>query len=51
MTRRLPKYRRHKARNLAKVCINGKEIYLGPFNSPESLRRYDQVIAEWLCHR
>ncbi len=47
-TKRIPKYRHHIARNLAKVCIDGKEIYLGEYNSPGSLRAYDQVIGEWL---
>ena len=49
-TGRIPKYRHHKARDLAKVCIDGKEIYLGKYNSPESLQKYDQVIGEWLAN-
>ena len=46
---RLPKYRHHKARDLAKVCIDGREIYLGRYNSPESLRKYDQLVGAWLA--
>ena len=49
--RRLPMYRHHKARNLAKVRINGREIYLGEYNSPESLRKYDQLVGDFLAGR
>lgn len=40
-----PKYRHHKARNLAKVTIHGRDIYLGPYNSPESWKAYADVLA------
>jgi len=46
-----PKYRQHKARNLAKVSISRRDIYLGPYNSPESHQRYAQVIAAWQAGR
>jgi len=46
-----PKYRHHKARNLAKVSISRRDIYLGPYNSPESHQRYAQVIAAWQAGR
>ena len=42
-----PSYRRHKARNLAVVTIDGKNHYLGPWESPESHERYATLIAEW----
>jgi integrase len=42
----IPAYRHHKARNLAVVRINGKDRYLGPFGSPESLEKYHQLTAE-----
>lgn len=48
---RIPKYCRHKARNLARVTIEGRDIYLGPFDSPESHEKYDRLIAEWLLSR
>jgi integrase len=47
----IPSYRRHKARNLAVVTIDGKDVYLGAYNSPESHERYKQLIAEWLARR
>jgi hypothetical protein len=31
-----PKYRHYKPKNLAVVRSNGKDIYLGRYNSPES---------------
>ena len=44
----VPKYRRHKARNLAVVQLGGQRIYLGQWRSAESLRLYDQLLTGWL---
>ena len=41
-----PKYKLHKASGKAVVRLNGKEIYLGVHNTPESLERYQRFIAE-----
>jgi hypothetical protein len=41
-----PKYRHFKPRNLAVVRIHGRDHYLGPFGSPESLEQYARLIAE-----
>jgi hypothetical protein len=38
--RRIPKYQLFKPRNLAKVRLEGKDIYLGPYDSPESHDKY-----------
>jgi len=43
----LPSYRLHKARNCAAVRIDGRDHYLGKFNSPESYQKYARLIAEW----
>jgi integrase len=43
----IPAYRHHKARNCAVVTIDGRNVYLGPFGSPESKRRYAEKLAEW----
>ena len=45
---RPPKYQLHKASDLARVRIKGRDIYLGKYRSPESEQRYRQVIADWL---
>ena len=46
--RKPPKYRHFKPRGLAVVRINGRDVYLGPFNSPGSLEKYGgRVLAEW----
>ena len=53
-TKRLPRqpsYRLHKARNCAVVTINGKNHYLGPYDSPESHEEYARLIAEWKANR
>ncbi|MGY8747410.1 MAG: hypothetical protein ACKVHR_05050, partial [Pirellulales bacterium] len=41
-----PKYKLHKASGKAVVRLNGKEIYLGVYNTPESLELYQRLIAE-----
>jgi len=46
MSVRLPKYRHHKASGQALVLINGRRIYLGTYNSPESQERYNRYIAQ-----
>lgn len=43
-----PRYSLHRASGQAKTRIDGKDIYLGPFNSPESLDRFEAVRREWL---
>jgi len=46
MSVRLPKYRHHKASGQALVLINGRRIYLGTYNSPESQERYRRYITQ-----
>ncbi len=48
---RIPKYQHFKARNLAKVRIDGRDIYLGEYDSQESHSKYKRVIAEWLVQK
>ena len=49
MARRIPKYRLHKGSGQALVQIDGRRIYIGKYDSPESHEAYDRVIAEWLA--
>lgn len=44
--RSVPSYLFHRARNCAVVTINGRNHYLGPFNSPASKQKYARLIAE-----
>src|SRR4051812_13051976 len=44
--RRVPKYRCYKPKNLGLVVIDGKQIYLGPYGTPESFAEYNRVIQE-----
>lgn len=44
---RQPKYCLHKPTGQAFVRINGKQIYLGLYNSPESREAYDHEILHW----
>ena len=44
---RPPSYRYHKARKCTVVTIDGRDRYLGAYNSPESLEKYGRLVAEW----
>lgn len=45
--KRKPGYWCHKPSGQAYVRIDGKDHYLGPYDSPESRDRYDELIREW----
>ncbi len=44
---KVPGYCHHKAKNLAYVCLDGRDIYLGKWNSPESKAEYNRRVGEW----
>ena len=44
---RPPKLCRHKSTNRAYVRINGKQIFLGPWDSPKAKRRYHEILRDW----
>lgn len=44
---KVPKYRRHK-KIYARVVLNGREIHLGRYGSPESKANYERVVSKWL---
>jgi len=43
---RIPSYTLHKATGQARVRVNGRDHYLGPFGSVESRRMYGELIAK-----
>lgn len=45
----IPKYCLHKASGRAVVRINGDDIYVGVYGSPESKAEYDRLVADWLA--
>ena len=47
---RVPSYCRHKPTNQAVVTINGRDIYLGKWNTAASKAEYDRLIAEFLAN-
>jgi integrase len=49
-TPKLPKYRHYKPKDLAVVRIDGRDVYLGKYNSPESWEKYGRVLAERRAH-
>ncbi len=44
----LPKYRHYKPKDLAVVRLDGKDHYLGRYDSEESREKYRRLVAEWL---
>ena len=48
---RIPKYRHYKPKNLAVVRIDGRDRYLGKYESPESHESYRRLTAEWIAGR
>lgn len=46
---RVPSYRRHKPSGQAVVTLNGKDVYLGKWNTKASRAEYDRLIREWLA--
>lgn len=49
-TLRTPSYRFHKPSGQAVVTLDGRDFYLGKFDSQESRSEYDRLIAEWLSN-
>ena len=45
----IPSYCLHRPSGKAVVRVDGRDHYLGPYDSPESRSEYDRVIAEWLA--
>ena len=48
-SKRIPKYYHYKPKNLGVVRIQGRDIYLGKYDSPESWEKYHRLIAEHLA--
>ena len=46
-----PGYWSHKPSGQAYVRIDGKDHYLGPYDSAESRDRYDELIREWVVNQ
>jgi integrase len=42
----VPKYTLHKSSGQARVCIGGREVYLGAYDSPASREAYARLVAE-----
>jgi hypothetical protein len=47
---RTPSYRHHKPSDQGVVTLDGRDFYLGRYNSPPSRAEYDRLIAEWLSN-
>ena len=50
LTRSFPKYRRHRASGQGLVTLNGKDFYLGQYESEDSRAEYDLLIGQWLAN-
>jgi len=49
--RKIPALRHHRPSGQASVRIDGRDHYLGKHGTPESLEKYDRLIARWLTGR
>ena len=49
LTQSNPKYRRHRASGQARVTLDGRDYYLGPFGTKASKNEYDRIVGEWLA--
>jgi hypothetical protein len=47
---RNPAYRKHRASGQAVVTLDGKDFYLGPWNTKTSRNEYDRLIGEYLAN-
>jgi integrase len=45
----IPRLQHHRASGQARVRLAGRDLYLGPYGTPEARERYDRLIAEWLA--
>ncbi len=45
--RAVPKYGHHKPTGQARVRINGKDCWLGKYGSPQSRKKYAELICKW----
>jgi integrase len=50
LTDRTPAYSLHRRSGKARVCIDGRQIFLGPYGTPESRAEYDRIVGEWLAN-
>ncbi len=51
LTTRIPKYRKHTASGQAVVSVDGKAVYLGKWDSPESKEAYREIVARLALRR
>lgn len=49
MNDRVPAYVHHRPSGQARVRIEGRDFYLGPYKSKASRLEYDRLIGEWLA--
>lgn len=51
VAKRIPRYRHHKTTGRAIVRLDGRDVYIGRFGSPESRQRYARIIADLAAGR
>lgn len=50
LPKQTPSFRLHKASGQAFVELNGRRVYLGRHDRPETRQHYHQVLAEWMSN-
>ena len=48
--RRIPTYRLHKNSGRALTTIAGRDYILGPYGSPASFQKYEQLKRQWFTY-
>lgn len=51
LAHKLPCYGRHESSDQAVVNIQGRDIYLGRYGTPESKQRYNEIISQLIAKR
>ncbi len=51
LQKKLPSYCLHKASGQAVVTLDGRDHYLGKHDTPESIEKYKELLAEWVAKR
>jgi integrase len=46
----IPAYRLHKPTGQAVVTLDGRDLYLGRWNSKQSRQEYDRLVGEWIAN-
>src|SRR5688572_7751349 len=50
MQRKTPTLRRHRRSGHGYAWLDGRQVWFGPYDDPETHRRFARTLAEWLAN-